>query len=410
MIKKLSLSLSVLSLALLFTFTNCGDDNEPEKAKIGFQAASSTVLEGNSVTVLFSQALPSGAVPDVELTGNASLNADYTFQITAAGIVFTTVNDGIYDPDETIIITLKGFTGNAELGSITVHTVTITETPLVIQFQSNPPTGNRIEGLAQIVAFNQQLPAGITVTYTITGTATQGTDYTLTQNQNGFVITTLKDEIYDPNETVIIELTSVTGNAVLGATKIYTLTITDEDESLPAGLKISLSWEAEDGTAGDVDMDLLVWFESAPGVYTSKGSVWSAEIGTQFESTTIPANETNGKWGLSYVYYSGTSNNLKVNVDFRSYKGNINTTSNRASYTATYTLANVRGDYDVIFDAGTDIIAQSYQKNNANITDLTQITVATTGSRTKPVTIILDEAARKIIEKRALHAAGKGDK
>jgi hypothetical protein len=409
MIKKRSLILSVIAVLMVFTFSHCDDDSEPEKSKIGFQAATSSVLEGANLTVNFSQPLPSGAAPDIEYSGTATKDVDYTVQVTAVGVVITTLADGIYDPDETIILTLKGISGNAELGSITVHTVTITETPLVVEFQASANT--RIEGQSQIMAFTSTLPPAVVPTFTITGTATQGIDFTYTLSQNSIVVTTLKDEIYDPNETVIIELTGVSGNAVLGARKMYTLTITDEDESLAAGLKISLSWETESGTAGDVDMDLLVWFENSPGNYVSKGSAWSAEIGTTFESTTIPANETNGKWGLSYVYYSGTSNNLKVKVDFRSYKGNINTTSNRASYTAIYTLANVRGDYDVFFDAGIDVIAQTYQKTNANYTDLSpEITVAESGSRAKPVTFILDEAARKIIEKRALHAAGKGDK
>ncbi len=401
MFRRIPLILSVLSVLIVLTLSQCGDESTPPKPKIGFQSATSSVLEGATITVTFSQPLPSGAVPDIELTGTATKDVDYTFQVSAAGVVFTTLADGIYDPDETIILTLKGITGNAELGSITVHTVTITETPLVVEFQASANT--RIEGQSQIMAFTSTLPPAVVPTFTITGTATQGSDYTYTQNQNSIVVTTLKDEIYDPNETVIIELTGVSGNAVLGARKTYTLTITDEDESLSAGLSISLSWEIEDGSAGDVDMDLLVWFETSPGVYTSKGSVWSAEIGTQFETTTIPANETNGKWGLSYVYYSGTSNNLKVKVDFRSYKGNINTTSNRASYTATYTLANVRGDYDVIFDTGIDVIAQSYQKTNANYTDLTSITVAASGSRLNPPTFVLDEVARKIIEKRVKH-------
>jgi hypothetical protein len=399
------LSLLSIVLIVMFVFAGCSDDDGGEKPRIGFQSGSSTVQEGSSVTVGFSPALPGGVTPLFSLGGTATEGTDYTYAVSSAGISFTAVDDGIYDPNETIIITLTGFSGNAELGTTVVHTITITEAPLVIEFLSVAST--RTEGQQAIVAFNPSLPDGVTVSYSISGTATQGADYTYVQNQNGLVITTNTDEIYDPNETVIIELTGFSGNVVVGTQKIFTLTIIDEDESQDPRLEIKLTWDANGGSPGDVDMDLLVWFETSPGTYTSKGNLWSAEggfpPGTPFEATSIPANETNGKWGLSYVYFSGTSNNLKVKVNFRSYKGNINGTSNRASFEATYTLANINNNYDVFFDSG-DVLAQTYIKASGNYTELGPIFVAPSGSRQKAARFELDEAARRIIEQKMSRA------
>jgi hypothetical protein len=400
--KKLILLPPYLLVIGSLMFSNCGSDDEPASPSIGFQATSSNVQEGGNASVSFTTTLPSGVTPTFTLGGTATENVDYTYTITSAGITFNAVDDGIYDPDETIIVTLTGFSGNAELGTTVTHTLTIKEEPLVIEFLSIAAT--RIEGEGLVVAFNQALPAGVTPTATISGTATQGNDYTYTQGQNGFAFTILKDEIYESSETIVIELTNITGNATLGAKNIFTVNITDEDETQAARLVINLTWETENESAGDVDMDLLVWYETSPGVYTSNGALWSTDgeqpAGTPFEATSIPVSEPNGKWGVSYVYYSGTSNNLTVKVNFRSYKGNIDGVTNRASFTATYTTVNINNNYDVFFDAG-DVLAQTFDKSGSNYSNLsTEIYVAPSGSRKKPIQFVLDEESRKIIAKK----------
>lgn len=395
----------VLLLIIVFTFSNCGKDSEPTppKTKVEFKQSASSVLEGQNLTVEFATPLPSGvslSASHYTLAGTATQDVDYTVNVTANGIVINALDDGIYDPDETIIITLTGVGGHAELGTTIVHTVTISETPLVVGLLTT--TSTRIEGTSVIVSFTQTLPVGVTPNYTLGGTATLNQDYTVSINQDRFLVTALMDEIYDHNETVIITLTGFNGNVVLGTNTVHTVTITDEDEAQTARLKIDLSWETESGTAGDVDMDLLVWFESSPGVYTSKGALWSADFGNGFESTTIPGVETNGKWGFSYIYYSGSSNDLKVNVNFRSYRGNLTLTaggvSNRASFSVNYTAANKNAYEDPYISP--DVIAQTFVKADNNYNDVSIITVEASGSRTKPVQFILDDEARKIIEKK----------
>ncbi len=387
--------LGILVVPCIMILSSCGKDGEPEiPPQIGFLTASSSAKEGETITVEFTQTLPGGVTPVFTLSGSAVKDTDYTQ--TPNGLVFTLLDDGLYDPDETIIITLTGFNGKAQVSGITTHTITIKETPLTIEFSSQNVT--RVEGTAVSATFNQSLPAGVTVTFTITGTATQTTDFTYTQNQNGFVVTTKTDQVYDPNETIIIELTGVTGNTVLGTKKIYTVTITDEDDvagSPAAGLKIDLSWEAN-GSLGDVDMDLLVWLETSPGVYTAVGGLWSTNIGQIVESTTIPGTESNGTYGISYIYYSGTSDNLKVNVSMRSYKGNINVTSNRATYTATYKLVNINAYTDPYTQP--DVVGQTFEKAVNNYINVTGITVAANGSRASTVEFFLDDEARRKIQ------------
>jgi hypothetical protein len=409
--KKLIPFVSSCFLISLFALTNCGED-ETSIPKMDFLLDASTILESNNGTVAFSMALPSGVTPIISLTGTATEDADYTYSVTSAGLVFTTLDDELYDPNETIIVTLTGFSKGATVGTKVIHTITITETPIVVEFLSQSAT--RIEGQSLVMSFNLELPEGVVPSFTITGMATQTTDYTVVQNKNGFVVTTKKDEIYDANETVIVELTGISGNAELGTKKIYTLTISDEDETAPQdGLKIGLTWEALDLSVSDVDMDLLVWLETEPGVYTSQGGLWSAEIGTNPESTTIPISAPDGKYAFSYVYYSGTSNNLSVKVDFRSYKGNINGTSNRASYTKSYTLDNINFYWDPLDPSvpynGPDVVAQTLEKVSNNFINLSDFNVAPSGSRTKSATFILDDVARRIIAQK-IKGKRKGEK
>jgi len=77
--------------------------------------------------------LPAGVTPTVSLGGTATLDTDYTYSITQTGIQVTAVADGLYDPNETVIITLTSVSGNAVLGTVKTHTVTLTEPPLVVE-------------------------------------------------------------------------------------------------------------------------------------------------------------------------------------------------------------------------------------------------------------------------------------
>jgi hypothetical protein len=402
------LRLSALSLLITaLTLSNCGKESDPgPKTKVEFKLTASSAQEGQNVTVEFSVPLPSGVsvtTANISLSGTATETTDYTYTISNTGITFSLIDDGLYDPDETIVVTLLSVGGNGELGTTLVHTVTITETPLVIGLQQTATT--RVEGVASNILFTQPLPEGVTPAYTLGGTATLDIDYTITLFNDRFLIAVLTDEIYDPAETIILTLTGFTGNVVLGTNTTHTVTITDEDDApgtLSARLKIDLSWETEDGTAGDVDMDLLVWRETSPGVYSAQGGLWSASPGTGFESTSISALETDGNWAFSYVYWGGSSDDLKVKVDFRSHRGNLSLAaggvSNRASFSADYTAAN-KNEYPDSYTSP-DVVAQTLVKAGSNYNEVSIITVEESGSRTKPLKFILDDEARRIIEKK----------
>jgi invasion protein IalB len=358
---------------------------------IEFSSNTSVVVEGQNITIDFNTPLPDGVTPTITLGGTASHVLDYVYSFVPGGIVIYTIGDGLIDVNETVIITLTGFNtpNTAELGTNVTHTVTITDTPLVVDFVSSGV--RRIEGTSAIAAFSHPLPEGVTPIFTVGGTATQGSDFTLVQGSNSFVLTALKDEIFDPEETAIIQLTGFTGNVVLGPNTTYTLTIGDEDESSSARIQIDLTWDAGNGTPGDVDMDLILWYETPAGSGSYRFEILSDNIGTTFESLSIPAVIQDGKYGLSFVYYGGTSDNVTFTVNFRSYKGNINGTSNRATYVGNYTLANVNPwDQTQNFQ-----IEQYYNKVGTNYINLTDIFTPEAGSRTRQLDFVVDEVTLK---------------
>jgi hypothetical protein len=358
---------------------------DPASQVIEFATASSIVTEGQNISVSFNAPLPLGVTPTFTLGGTATEGLDYFYSITPTGITIEASGDGQFDSDETVTLTLTGFNSNGgELGTVTTHSITITDTPIVIGLQAL--SSRRVEGTAVVAAFTQQLPAGVAPIFSIGGSATSGTDYTYSQNQNGFVLSTKKDEIYDPEENVTIQITGFTGNVILGTNTTYSLTIEDEDEKASPRLQINLSWDSGNGTLGDVDMDLIAWYESSPGVFTMR--FLSDNGGQILESISIPANVENGRWGLSYVYYSGTSDNVNFTVNLRSYKGNLNGTSNRATYNANYTLANVNPwDQTQVYR-----IEQFYEKSANNYINFTGITVPSSKSRTRSFEFIIDKS------------------
>jgi hypothetical protein len=113
------------------------------------------------------------------------------------------------------------------------NTVTIT-----IAFEAT--TSDAVEsntGLNLAVNLSAASGQAVTVSYTVTGTATSGTDYTLANGtatiavgstSTNIVLVITEDALGETNETVIVTLSSPS-NASLGANTAHTHTITDDD-------------------------------------------------------------------------------------------------------------------------------------------------------------------------------------
>jgi len=181
-------------------------------------------------------------------------------------------------------------------------------------------------------------------------------------------------------ETVILTLTEVvSGPAQLGETKLTNTLSIKEDDAV-----FLLQWLALDSSdptkAGDVDLDLVI---------QTGGQVANASdnTGTSYEGLFLPAGFPAGTYNFNYPYYSGTSDNVKFTAYmFSNSSGTLNgksypwssTTAPQLTFTGTYKKVNIN-PYTTYASLAT---VQTMVKSGINYTNISTITVPSTGSRT----------------------------
>lgn len=221
--------------------------NKAALPTIQFSTVSSSVNEGSGVNISMSLSklwYEQITVPYI-LSGSAINGVDYqTFtsplviaiNTSPTNLFVNALTDSSTEPSETVILTL-GTPTNATLGTNTSHTVTIVNVPPpTVSFIS--ATSTVIEGSNTSITLNlsSTFPATVTVPYTLSGTAVNETDYTLSlsspisivsgQTTANILLTALGDILAEGNETVVITLGTPT-NATLGATSVHTTTISN---------------------------------------------------------------------------------------------------------------------------------------------------------------------------------------
>ncbi|MCX7637326.1 MAG: hypothetical protein N2044_05695 [Cyclobacteriaceae bacterium] len=240
-------------------------------------------------------------------------------------------------------------------------------------------SGTLMEGFGSTVLYNRSLPQGAATEVEFGGTL-QPDEFEHELRPSGVYIKVIDDEVYDPGDTLIITLTGITGPARLGGKRTITLRVKDYDEDARPGMRIELTWDAGNGQAGNVDMDLFLWREDPPGSSNFVLVASSVQIGNVFEQITMrngSASFPDGLYGVGYNYFSGTANPLTFKPKFRSLKGTINNDSIVARFNGQYTLANLnRWD-----QTGTYHIAQFFVKAGNNYHSFTPVDIPASGSR-----------------------------
>jgi len=221
------------------------------KTRASFLSGSVTVGEdtgAHGVTVNLNPAPVADVTLSYTVGGTAIAGADYTALsgsvAVKAGENSVTIpvaitDDKSQEENETIILTLTGGVGY-DLGTKTTHTLTIADNnaPPMASFASSSQSIDEDTGTHHVtVNLDRALSTPTNFTYTLSGTATEDTDYT-TVLLSGFMrlgtwttsftipLAITHDLIDEQDETVILTLTDGAGYS-LGATKIHTLTIKD---------------------------------------------------------------------------------------------------------------------------------------------------------------------------------------
>ena len=266
-----------------------------------------SAVSGQNVTVNYAvTGTATGSGTDYALSsGTATINAGETSAtITIDGIA----DDSLDEANETVIITLSS-PSNATLGSDDVHTYTITDNDNYPLVDLNTISSNGAESVSSKVITVDLSPVSsqnVTVNYSVTGTATSVTDYTLANgsltinagSKSGIITigNIIDDSLDEIDETVIVTL-SDSVNANLGTDIAHTYTINDNDNAPTIRFDITTSSNDESVSSQVITVNLstissknITVNYSVTGTATGSGKDFTLAN----ESITIVAGETSG--------------------------------------------------------------------------------------------------------------------
>ncbi len=320
---------------------------------ISLSSSASTVSEANASVTLTVTATPaSSSVITVNLaeTGTASGGGvDYSLGAgvlnisagsTTATTSITAVDDGIYDPAETVIIDISSVSGGGatESGS-QQETVTITDdegAPTVsLSVDSNTVSeGDGVGARTVTVTLSNTASDNVTVGLSTSGTTTGGgVDYTL--NSNSLLIaagsttasTALdisEDLLIEGTETIIVDISSVTNSIGITENGVQTETINLTDNE--AGPTVSISSSSPIAENGGVST-VTATMSAAAAQSTTINLLFSgtADNGTDYlqsaSSITIAAGNTSGSVTVTGVNDSFNDEAETVIVDIDTVSG-----------------------------------------------------------------------------------------
>ena len=294
------------------TVTITDDDAAPTVtlsggAAIAENAGTATITATLSAT----SALP--VTVNLGYSGTATLTADYTRSDVAitipAGsltgtVTITGVDDALDETDETVIIDITSVINGTEIGT-EQQTVTITDddaAPTVTLSGGAAIAENA--GTATITAtLSATSGQKVTVTLLYSGTATDPADYTTTGasilipagSLTGTVtITSTDDALNEGDETVIVDIDTVTNGTEIG-TEQETVTITDDDAAPTVTLSGGAAIAENVGTA---TITATLSATSALPVTVNLGYSGSATLTADYTRSdvaiTIPAGSLTG--------------------------------------------------------------------------------------------------------------------
>jgi formylglycine-generating enzyme required for sulfatase activity len=229
--------------------TTITDDDAPPTVALSRDNA--VIPEAGGVATLTATLSAASGLPvtvDLAFSGTATLTADYTRSgtqiVIAAGstsgsIAVTAVQDGLDETDETVIVDISAVTNGTENGT-QQQTTTITDDdmPPTVTLSRDNAVIAEAGGVATFTATLSAVSGlPVTVELAFSGTATLAADYTRSGTQiviaagssSGCIaLTAVQDELDEPDETVIVDISAVTNGTQNGAQQQIT-TITDDD-------------------------------------------------------------------------------------------------------------------------------------------------------------------------------------
>lgn len=211
--------------------------------------------------------LPSLTV-NCAVSGTATNGTDYTslsgsvtmpYGLPSVTITVSPLDDALVEGDESVMVTLSS-SASYDIGTPASATVTIADDdvmPVVTITATDADASEAGSNAGQFtVARTGSTSSALTVSYAISGTATNGTDYSVLSGSVTIgigsssaliTVTPVNDTVYEGNETVILTL-SGSASYEVGTPSSSTLTIADDD-------KPEISIWATDSAASEQNID-----------------------------------------------------------------------------------------------------------------------------------------------------------
>ena len=257
---------------------------------------------GKRVTVGYADALTGTATSGTDYTAVPAGTLTFAAGTTSRSITVSVTGDTTDEPDETVVVALSSAT-NARISAGT-GTGTIRDDDAAPTLSISSPSVTEGDGEAAALTFRVRLSAGsgkrVTVGYAdaLTGTATSGTDYTAVPagtltfaagtTSRSITVSVTGDTTDEPDETVVVSLSSPTNARIAPGMGGGTGTITDDDAAPTVAIG---SASVAEGDGGAVPLTFPVTLSAGSGKRVTVGYAdaltGTATSGTDY--TAVPA-------------------------------------------------------------------------------------------------------------------------
>lgn len=349
--------------------------------QITLSVADVAISEGSnlSFTVLLNSAHDQNVNFDWSTSAiTATAGTDYTTSsgvgvVINAGSISKTISvpttvDTLYENDETLNVTITNVTVATINDGTAIGTITNDDPKPTANFNLASTTLSEISG-ANTAIINLSAISGLltSVPYSVTGSASNPADHNLSSgtlninaglNSGTINFSFVNDNAYEPNETLIITMGSIT-NGLSGATTTETITLTSEDP--PPNMMISSATAAEGDTIlFAVTLDTTSGYPASAIFNTANGTALS---GIHYTSTTgtitVPAGSLTSYIAIPTLEVAGNQNSAewKFSVNLSS-ASNTNITVSTATGTiqdddnppSGFAITGITGGNDSSFD------------------------------------------------------------
>ncbi len=357
----------------------------PATPVASFVSGSSSAAESagtRNVPVNLNPAPQSAITLSYTVGGTATSGSDYTALsgsvavssgATSVNIPVAITDDSAVESGETVTLTLSAGSGYTR-GSPSTHTLTITDNDVappstpVAQFASATSSAAESAGTRNVtVNLNPAPQSAITLSYTVGGTATSGSDYTALSGSVAvssgatsvnIPVAITDDSAVESGETVILTLATGTGYTV-GSGNTHTLTITDNDVAPPATPAASFAASSSNAAESAGTRNVTVNLSPAP----STAITLSYTVG----GTATSGSDYTALSGSVAVSSGAISVNIPVAITDDSADENSETIILTLSTGTGYTLGNLKTHTLTIADNDADGVRIS--KNALTLTE-----------------------------------------